>query len=133
MAQASQASQEGEKGQEAKQGDGSSGPRNARGWTILYVGGRTKMVPHLRRVAKRYSGRLLHHDGGLHDGLERLSGCVEKADAILCPVDCVSHDAVGRIKKACERCRKPFVPLRGHGTSAFARGLGALCSDGEEA
>ena len=38
----------------------------------------------------------------------------------------MSHEAVDRIKSACRRCDKPFVPLRGIGVAAFLRGLQTL-------
>lgn len=96
---------------------------NLVGRCVLYVGGRSRLMPHLQAVMRRCNGELMHHDGGLSDGCARLEGALERADVVVCPIDCVSHDAVDRIKTACRRCDKPFVPLRGMGVSAFLRGL----------
>jgi len=41
-------------------------------------------------------------------------------------MDCVSHEAVHKIKKACQKCDKRFIPLRSAGLSSFMRGLKAL-------
>ncbi len=93
------------------------------GRCVLYVGGRDRLMPHLQAAVRRCNGELMHHDGGLSDGAARLDGALERADVVVCPIDCVSHDAVDRIKQACRRCDKPFVPLRGMGVAAFLRGL----------
>lgn len=45
------------------------------------------------------------------------------ADAVLCPVDCVSHDACNGVKKMCKRFQKPFVLMRSAGLSSLAKGL----------
>jgi hypothetical protein len=45
------------------------------------------------------------------------------ADAVVCPADCVSHDAYYRVKRFCKRHGKPCVLLNGSGLSAFARAL----------
>jgi hypothetical protein len=39
------------------------------------------------------------------------------------PVDCVSHDAVGAIKRLCRRTSKPFIPLRSSSVTSFAAAL----------
>lgn len=96
------------------------------GRCILYVGGRNRMVPHLQSLVSRCNGELLHHDGGVEESANQLAGALSRADAILCPMDCVSHEAVHKIKKACQKCSKPFIPLRSAGLSSFVRGLRAL-------
>lgn len=93
------------------------------GRSVLYVGGRSRLMPHLQAAIRRCNGELMHHDGGLADGCAKLEGALERADVVVCPIDCVSHEAVDRIKQACRRCHKPFVPLRGVGVAAFLRGL----------
>lgn len=96
---------------------------NLGGRCVLYVGGAHRMVPHLQAAVERCGGELLYHDGGLEAGCARLASALTRADAIFCPVTCVSHDAVDHIKRACRRCAKPFVPLRSSGVSAFLQGL----------
>ncbi len=99
---------------------------NLGGRCILYVGGAHRMVPHLQALIARCNGELLYHDGGLEEGAGRLVGALSRADAIVCPISCVSHDAVDHIKRSCRKCAKPFVPLRSSGLSAFMRGLKLL-------
>lgn len=90
---------------------------------ILYVGGMNRTVAHLKAIVDRHNGEFLHHDGGLEDGAERLDGVLSQADAVLCPVTCISHDAVDRIKRTCRRSCKAFMPLPSHSVSTFVRAL----------
>ncbi len=90
---------------------------------ILYVGGMGRTVAHLKAIVDRHNGEFIHHDGGLEDGSERLDGALSQADAVLCPVTCISHDAVDRIKRSCRRSCKAFMPLPSHSVSTFVRAL----------
>ncbi|MBP2315731.1 DUF2325 domain-containing protein [Azospirillum soli] len=96
------------------------------GQAILYVGGRPSALPRLRAAVETRNGCLLHHDGGFEQAARCLEGLVERADVVVCPVDCVSHDACLRVKGLCRRMGKPFVPMRSAGATSFARILGSL-------
>lgn len=93
------------------------------GRRILYVGGRERQVARLRTVVEQHNGKLLHHDGGRNEGATRLDALVNAADAVLCPLNCISHDACLRVKRLCKRDAKPFVPLRSGGLAGFIEGL----------
>jgi len=96
---------------------------NLCGRRLLYVGGRNRQVAHFRDLVARRNGELLHHDGGLSENTARLAAMIHSADAVLCPMDCVSHDACLRVKRLCKRAAKRFVPLRSASLSAFIVGL----------
>lgn len=96
------------------------------GKRILYVGGRTNLVQHYRRVVERHGGEFLHHDGGMESATVTLSKMVCSADAVLCPVDCVSHDACLRVKKVCKYSMKPYKMMRSSGLSSLVRSLGEM-------
>ena len=93
------------------------------GQRVLYVGGRTRMTQHFRALVERCNGRFIHHDGGLEDAQGRLEEILGRADAVLCPMDCISHGASVRAKKFCKRYAKPVIMLRSSGISSFTRGL----------
>jgi hypothetical protein len=93
---------------------------------ILYVGGRSGAVENLRRVAARMGAELVHHDGGEEHALVRIDGMVEGCDAVVCPIDCVSHSACLRAKALCRKFAKPFLPLRSAGASSFERAVQSL-------
>lgn len=96
---------------------------NLCGRTVLYVGGLHKMVPHYRQLVEKSGGRFMHHDGGREISRNLLPKMLVTADAVFCPIDCVSHDACNCIKKMCKRYRKPFVMMRSASLSSLARGL----------
>ncbi|MDG4597715.1 MAG: DUF2325 domain-containing protein [Candidatus Contendobacter sp.] len=98
------------------------------GRCVLYVGGRQGLCAHFRELVERRNGRFIHHDGGREDARAQLWDVVRQADAVLCPLDCVSHDAVYRIKRFCERHTKPLVLLPRASLAAFNRGLNAVAS-----
>jgi hypothetical protein len=100
---------------------------------LLYVGGRTSAVPHLRNGAARRRAELLHHDGGIEHRLDQLEDLVAQADLVFCPVDCVSHSACLMARDLCKRANKPFVPLRSAGVTHFRRALDRLRPDEEDA
>ncbi|WP_163616705.1 DUF2325 domain-containing protein, partial [Klebsiella pneumoniae] len=70
--------------------------------TLLYVGGRPRHVAKLRGLTEELGGRLLSHDGGIEDAMPLLAGLVGQSDLVLFPVDCVSHEATGLVKRHCE-------------------------------
>ncbi|TVR97561.1 MAG: DUF2325 domain-containing protein [Rhodospirillales bacterium] len=98
------------------------------GRRIAYVGGRSGLIPHLRSVVVRAGGIFIHHDGGLENAAARLDETLAQADAVLCPIDCISHGACRRVKTHCKRRAKPFVPLRTAGLSSFLTGLATLAA-----
>jgi Uncharacterized protein conserved in bacteria (DUF2325) len=91
--------------------------------TLLYVGGRQAQIGHLRVVAERSGAIFLHHDGGIEERSGLLQGLISRADAVLFPVDCISHTAMSLIKRTCRQSDKPFLPLRGAGLAPFCAAL----------
>lgn len=106
--------------------EGCLGDINLFGRCILYVGGRSRQCAHFRSLVERQNGQFIHHDGGLHDGRLRLGSILPQADVVLCPLDCVSHDAANRVKHFCKRHGKKLVLLPRSSLAAFTRGLNEL-------
>lgn len=90
---------------------------------ILYVGGRPNLSPHLRQLVEQSNGEFLQHDGGREAASSALAAMLPSVDAVLCPIDCISHAAMLHIKRVCKRQAKPFLTLRSASLSAFAQGL----------
>lgn len=95
---------------------------------VLYVGGRTALVAQYRSMAERLGIRLIHHDGGQGEHISRLPDMINSADAVVCPTDCVSHNAYYQLKRHCKRSGKPCVLFKGAGVSSFAAVLSSLSS-----
>ena len=102
------------------------------GRRIAYVGGRANLIGHFRDLIEQSNGELIHHDGGVDDSTGRLGRILGQADAVLCPVDCVSHGACLLAKQFCKRRQKPFVALRSAGLSSFVGGLRQVAENGRE-
>jgi hypothetical protein len=98
-------------------------PLDLNGQRIAYVGGRINLTSRLRAFTESHNGEFLHHDGGRHESPTRLLAVIERADVVLCPLDCVSHDACERLKRQCKRSGKRFKLLRTSSVSAFTDGL----------
>jgi Uncharacterized protein conserved in bacteria (DUF2325) len=94
---------------------------------ILYLGGRPALVPHLREIAEARAAAFLHHDGGIEDSLHRIEEMIEHCDAVVCPIDCISHGACRMAKTACQRLNKRFMPIPTASRAGFERALERLC------
>ncbi len=99
------------------------------GRSLLYVGGRVDRLGHRRALSEAQGACFLHHDGGVDDRSGLLGGLVSRADLVMFPVDCVSHEAVTIVKRLCRQMSKPYVPLRSSGTGAFLSALARTSSD----
>jgi hypothetical protein len=91
--------------------------------TILYVGGRPNQIPQLKALAERTGARFLHHDGGIEHSSSLLPGLISRADVLLFPIDCISHDAVATLKRLCRQLEKPYLPLRTASLATLASSL----------
>lgn len=103
-----------------------SAPSAISGKRVLYVGGRASLVAHYKVLAEKFGCRLLHHDGGREQSNHRLWELLGSVDAVVCPVDCVSHEACSLVKQACKGCLKPLILARSSGLSSLARSLTEL-------
>lgn len=96
------------------------------GMCVLYVGGRTGLVPQYRALVESRGGTLIHHDGGMEEAPKKLESCLAQADAVVCPVDCVSHEACTTVKSFCKRALKPCYMMRTAGISSLAKTVSSL-------
>lgn len=101
-------------------------PWRVDGLTVLYVGGRPNQVAHLRTLSATKGADLLHHDGGVEHHPDLLAGLTSRADIVLFPVDCVSHDAALTVKRLCRQATKRYIPLRSASATSFLAALRPL-------
>ena len=106
--------------------DNNSGTPKLGGAQVLYVGGRAHQVPQLRAVVERAGGALLYHDGGIEHSTTLLPGLISRADCAVFPIDCISHDAMGILKRQCPQSATPFIPLRTSSLASLLSGLAAF-------
>ncbi|MGL1931023.1 MAG: DUF2325 domain-containing protein [Desulfotalea sp.] len=99
---------------------------NLCGKIVLYVGGQHKMIPHYKKLIEKNGGSFIHHDGGKEESKKKLPGMLVQADAVMCPIDCISHNACLTVKKLCKYYQKQYVMMRTSGLSSLANGLEKL-------
>ena len=97
-----------------------------KGRYVLCVGGRTTLLPQYRELAERLGVRLIHHDGGQEEAMSRLPELLAASDAVICPTDCVSHNAYYQLKRHCKTHGKPCVLTKSSGVAGFAMALTRL-------
>lgn len=97
--------------------------RNLTGLNILYVGGRASQCSFFRALVEQCHGAFLYHDGGKEESQSKLNSLLAQADAVLCPTDCVSHDAYYRVKRHCESQTKQLIMIPHASLSSFTKGL----------
>jgi len=98
-----------------------------RGRCILYLGGHNHLCQRFRSIVESKQGEFLHHDGGKEQQLNHLQGLLHRADAVFCPTERISHNAMNKARKLCkENPDKPLVFLERPSISAFISGLSKL-------
>jgi Uncharacterized protein conserved in bacteria (DUF2325) len=95
------------------------------GIMVLYVGGRPNQIAQMRAAVERLGAVFLHHDGGVENHPNLLPGLVSRADVVLFPVDCISHDAANAVKALCRQGGKRFNPLRSASITSLLAALQA--------
>ncbi len=98
------------------------------GKAVLYLGGRQASVPQITKAAEAARVSLLHHDGGLEQSAHLIDDLISRCDAVICPVDCINHQACLKAKRLCKKMHKPFMPVSSRGTTTFQRALAELAS-----
>ena len=98
------------------------------GLCVLCVGGRAALYPAYRRFVEASGGRFLIYRGDRCDTTGNLPALLVGADAVICPVDCVSHASFFYVKQYCMRLGKPCALLERSGLPTFRRGIEILAA-----
>lgn len=93
------------------------------GKCLLLLGGKPSQCRHFKAYVEANSGDFLHHDGGIESNISRIDKLISQADAVLCPVEQISHSAMLRAKKVCKSTDKPLVFLPKSSLTAFVSGI----------
>ena len=96
------------------------------GRCVLCVGGRAALYPEYRRVVETAGGSLLIYRGDRQGDADRLPTLLAHADALVCPVDCVHHDAYFAVKCYCRHSGKPCALLARSDLPTFRKGVETL-------
>lgn len=95
---------------------------------VLCVGGRGKLYSEYRCLIDSLGGNLLIYRGNQKGDTDRLPGLLTCADMVICPVDCVNHEAYFAVKNFCRKSGKPCVLLDRCDLTTFGKGVEILAS-----
>ncbi len=98
------------------------------GRSVLCVGGRIKFYPEYSRLIENSGGSFVAFHGDANDRLDHLPQLLEDTDMIVCPVDCVNHDAFFIVKHYCRHSGKPCILLDRSEVNTFGIGIHMLVS-----
>ncbi len=98
------------------------------GRCVLCVGGFAALYPEYRRVVETAGGRLLIYRGDQQHDSNCLPALLAYADALLCPVDCVNHEAYFAAKCYCKYSGKPCALLKRSDLPTFRKGVEVLAA-----
>jgi hypothetical protein len=90
---------------------------------VLIVGGIERMEKSYREFVEKRGGTLEYHNGHMKSGGKALERSVQRADLVLCPVNCNSHGACIMVKNLGKKYRKPVQMLKNFSLSAIARAV----------
>lgn len=96
------------------------------GRSILCVGGRSRLYPEYQQLTENCGGNLMTFHGDPNDHMDNLPQLLEKADMIICPIDCVNHQAFFIVKHYCKYSGKPCVLLDRSEANTFCKGISRL-------
>ena len=96
------------------------------GHSVLCVGGRIKLYPEYKQFIENSGGNLVTFHGNPNDQLSKLPQLLAKTDMIICPLDCVNHEAFFIVKCYCQCSGKLCVLLDRSEINTFCKGINKL-------
>lgn len=94
--------------------------------SVLCVGGQKNLYPAYQQIIEDAGGRFLCFHGGNNASLDTLHSLLVLTDLVICPIDCIRHEAFWITKRYCERFRKPCVMLDKSRITTFYNGIRML-------
>jgi molybdopterin converting factor small subunit len=96
---------------------------------ILIVGGIERMESAYRKLVEERGGILEYHAGHMKSGGKALENSFQRADLVLCPVNCNSHGACRMVKNLGKKYNKPVHMLPNFSLSTLARTVEEIHAD----
>ncbi len=90
---------------------------------VLIVGGIARMEALYRDLIESTGGTLDYHDGAMRSGSQSLKKSLQRADVVLCLVNCNSHSACLKVKDFAKKYRKRLHMLHNGSLSTVSRVL----------
>ncbi|MCP5245859.1 MAG: DUF2325 domain-containing protein [Burkholderiales bacterium] len=96
------------------------------GRSVLCVGGQEHLYPAYRQIVEDAGGHFLSFHSRLDTSLSELHKLLNISDMVICPIDCIRHEAFFVTKRYCDRFRKPCVMLDKSRVTTFYNGIRML-------
>jgi hypothetical protein len=94
---------------------------------VLCVGGKAALYPEYRRLVEASGATLFFYRSDPRPARgQRLSKLLAQADMVVCPVDCINHEAYFTAKRYCKYSGTPYVVLDRSDISTFRKGVATL-------
>ncbi|MCD6186328.1 MAG: DUF2325 domain-containing protein [Deltaproteobacteria bacterium] len=90
---------------------------------ILIVGGITKIKHLYKQLVESSGGEFDYHDGYMNNGKINIESRVMRADLVICPVNCNSHNACQMVKKLCRKFDRSVKMLANSSLSSISDAL----------
>lgn len=90
---------------------------------ILIVGGIIKFEAFYRKLIEEKGGIFEYHDGYMNGGINGLENKIRRADVVLCPVNCNSHNASSMVKRLAKKYSKSVQMLANSSLSRISQAL----------
>lgn len=90
---------------------------------ILIVGGMSRMASLYRDLIEASGGIFEYHDGYMKKGNQQLESRLRRADIVLCPVNCNSHNACTAVKRLAKKHQKPVHMLANSSLQAISQAI----------
>lgn len=78
---------------------------------IFIIGGVERMEALYRDLVEKNGGFLDYHSGSMQGGTKKIEKCLQRADVIICPINCNSHGACVKVKNLAKKFDKNFHML----------------------
>lgn len=90
---------------------------------ILIVGGMSRMETLYRKLIESGGGIFEYHSGYMKKGARKLESRLRRADVVLCPVNCNSHNACSLVKSLAKKHDKTVHMLSNYSLKAVSRAI----------
>lgn len=90
---------------------------------VLIVGGMSRMASLYRELIEASGGIFEYHDGYMRNGDRQLEGRLKRADVVLCPVSCNSHNACSAVKRLAKKHKKTVHMLSNYSLKAVSQAI----------
>jgi hypothetical protein len=90
---------------------------------ILIVGGMSRMESLYRELIEASGGIFEYHDGYMKKGSRQLESRLRRADLVLCPVNCNSHNACSMVKSLAKKHHKTVQMLANSSLQAISQAI----------